>query len=217
MNKQARIFLAGVMLIAPFAVTAYVVWWIGAGVDRLVKPAIQWLVPDAEVPPGLGLVVALAAVYGVGLLTHLWAFRGVVRLLERLFSRVPVIRSIFESVRDILGLFGGDAGQMGQVVLYRPPGSEVEMLGIRTSTSPRAVAGNRAHHGSKGTPENPAAGGDGKVAVYLPMSYQIGGFTIYVRPEAVDPVDMSVEEALKIAATAEAGPAPGKPRNPKAE
>ncbi len=207
MNKQARIFLAGVMLIAPFAVTAYVVWWVGAGVDRLVKPVIQWFAPDAAVPPGLGLVVALAAVYGVGLLTHLWAFRGAVGLLERVFARVPVIRSIFESVRDILGLFGGDAGQMGQVVRYRLPGSEVELLGIRTCTSPRA------------------AGGD-KVAVYLPMSYQLGGFTVYVRPDAVEPVDMSVEEALKIAATAEAGPAldtkrqgpaPAKPPKPEAE
>ena len=189
MKKQFRIFAAGVIITAPFAATAYVLWWVLSRLDSLAKGGIERIF-GTELFWGAGVIVLLAGIYLIGLLTHLWVFRWALGLLERLFSRVPVVKTIYESVRDIFGLFSGDTNKMGQVVRYRVPGTEVELLGVRTSTSPRG------------------AGEPGKVAVYLPMSYQFGGFTVYVRPESVEPVDMSVEEALKIAATAEAGAAP---------
>ena len=71
---------------------------------------------------------------------------------------------------------------MGQVVRYRIPGTQIDLLGIKTSTSP--------------------IDDDGKVAVYIPMSYQLGGFTIYVDNQSITQIDMSVEQAMKIAATA---------------
>ncbi len=189
MKKHVRILLAGVMVVVPFALTVYIIAWAGSLLDGLVQrlvepnatPGQRWLFP------GAGIVVAVLALYLVGLLTHLWVFRWAVGLLERMFSRVPVVKSIYESLRDVLKLFGGEAENMGQVVLYRLPGTEVKLLGIRTSTSPRGAQGQN------------------RVAVYLPMSYQLGGFTVYVPPESVEPLDMSVEEAMKIAATADVG------------
>jgi len=189
MKRQLRIFVAGVMVVLPFALTGYVVWWAGSGLDAMGRAALGRIAPAAGkwLFPGVGALLLVVAIYLVGLLMHLWAFRWGVKLLERLFSRVPVVKSIYESLRDILQLFGGDAGRMGQVVRYRLPGTDVQLLGIRTSTAPRG------------------AGEGGKVAVYLPMSYQFGGFTVYVPPEAVEPIDMTVEEALKIAATGDVG------------
>lgn len=189
MKRQVRIFIAGVMIVTPFAVTAYAVWWAGAGLDGLARSGIHSLAPGARdwLFPGAGALALLVGIYLVGLLTHVWAFRWAVGLLERLFGRLPVVRALYDSVRDILKLFGGDSQQMGQVVRYRVPGTTADLLGIRTSLAPRG------------------AGEKGKVSVYLPMSYQFGGFTLYVPADGVEPVDMSVEEALKIAATADAG------------
>ncbi|KPK85778.1 MAG: hypothetical protein AMJ81_02755 [Phycisphaerae bacterium SM23_33] len=189
MKRQVRIFIAGVMLVAPFAVTAYLVWWAGAGLDRLARGAIGAVAPSPEkwLFPGAGALVLLVGIYLVGLLTHLWVFRWGMEKLEKLFARLPVVKTLYESVRDILKLFSGDSRQMGQVVRYRIPGTEADLLGIRTSVAPRG------------------AGQKGHVAVYLPMSYQLGGFTLYVPAEAVQPLDMTVEQALKIAATADAG------------
>jgi len=180
------------MVVLPFALTGYVVWWAGSRLDALGRAALSRVAPAAEqwLFPGVGALLLVLTIYLVGLLMHLWAFRWGVRLLERVFSRVPVVKSIYESLRDILRLFGGDAGRMGQVVRYRLPGTDVQLLGIRTSTAPRG------------------AGAGGKVAVYLPMSYQFGGFTVYVPPDAVEPIEMTVEEALKIAATGDVGVAP---------
>lgn len=186
MKRHVRILLTGVLVAAPFAATAYVVWWVVVALDRLGRAALpggvqEWLTA------GAGVAIVVGGLYLVGLLMHVWVFRWLVGLLERIVQRLPVVKTVYESVRDILKLFAGEPKQMGQVVRYRLPGTDAALLGIRTSTSPRG------------------AGEGGKVAVYLPMSYQLGGFTLYVPAEAVEPLDMSVEEALKIAATAEAG------------
>ena len=192
MNKHVRILLAGVMVVVPLGATVYLIWWAGAALHNLASAAIGAVSPDAQklLFPGAGALVVLVGIYLIGLLTHWWVFRRALGLLERALSRLPVVKSIYESIRDVLKLFGGDAEQMGQVVRMRLPGTDIKLLGIRTSTAPRGGKGDRL------------------VSVYLPMSYMFGGPTVYVPPEAVDPLDLTVEEALKIATTADAGQAP---------
>jgi uncharacterized membrane protein len=191
MRKQLRIFVTGVMIVTPFAVTAYVVWWAGSALDGMARGAIEAVAPKARklLIPGAGALVLLVAIYLVGLLARLWVFRRGMERLEKLFARLPVVKTLYESVRDILKLFSSDSRQMGQVVRYRVPGADADLLGIRTSLAPRGARQK------------------GQVSVYLPMSYQIGGFTLYVPAESIEPVDMTVEQALKIAATADAGAA----------
>ena len=185
MKKQIRIFITGALVTIPFAVTVYLAHWAGKALYDLGKGVMPgWDGPEWA-GAGLGALIILAAIYVIGVLMHWWVFRWMVGLVERVVARLPVIKTVYEGVRDILKLFSGDPKQIGQVVRYHIPGTNVQMLGIRTSTSPR------------GNPD--------RVAVYLPMSYQIGGFTVYLPADAVEPVDMTVEEAMKLAATAEAG------------
>ncbi len=188
MKKQIGIFLAGVMVVVPLIVTAWVVLWAGSTIDGLVKNGVKMVSPESGVEDwwfhGLGVILAIVGIYFIGLLTRLWGFRWALGLIERIFSRLPGVKSVYESVRDVLNLFGGDASKTGKAVRYRVPGTEIDLLGIRTSTSPKAAEGSD------------------KVAVYLPMSYMLGGPTVYVSPDSLEPIDMSVEEAMKIAATA---------------
>ena len=107
-------------------------------------------------------------------------------LLERIVERLPGAKTIYESVRDLLKLFGGDARHMGRVVLYTPPGVEMSMLAILTNDRPRGL-------------ERAA----GRVAIFLPYSYMFGGITVYVPASCLREVAMPVEEALKLCATAQ--------------
>jgi uncharacterized membrane protein len=191
LRKHLEVFLSGVIVLAPFAVTAYVIWWIGSGLDGLVRHNLSEDVKKLFFP-GSGFVIILICVYLVGLLTRYAAFRWGLGLVDGLLGRVPVIRTIYEALRDVTQLFGGTK-KLGQVVSYRVPGTEIELLGIRTATGMRLDEKE-------------------KVAVYLPLSYQFAGYTIYVPPDAVKPVDMTVEQALKLAATAGAGA--GEPPTP---
>ena len=131
--------------------------------------------------------MVLVGIYLVGLLTHLWIFRWAVGLVEKLVVRVPGVKTVYESVRDLLKLFGGDARRMGRVVLYTPPGTDMTMLAILTNERPSGI-GPEAKH---------------KVAIYLPYSYMFGGITVYVSPDHLQEVDTPVEVALKLAATAQ--------------
>ena len=199
MKKQFRILMAGVLVVAPFAVTIWAVCGLGQMLDSLVRdPVLK--ATGVTLFPGTGMLIVLAAVYLIGLLAEVWVFRWALKALEGLMGRLPGIKTIYESVRDLLKLFGGDAKKMGQVVLYTPPGSTTTVLGIRTS---------------------PAGGGRGvsgrdTATVYLPFSYMFGGITVFAAPESLQEIDMPVETCLKLCATAFVTntPAPGREEAP---
>ncbi len=189
MKRQMRIFLAGALVVVPMAVTLYVLVALGSWLDDLANGLISLINEEVKLPRGLGAVTLVALVYIVGLLTHVWIFRGLFARVEKTILRVPGAKVIYESVRDLLKLFGGQAGSMGRVVEYRPEGSDVTMLGIMTNEHPNEVIGED----------------DLKVAVYLPLSLMVGGPTIYTSSSNLRELDMPVEEALKLATTAHLG------------
>ncbi len=185
MKKQLGIFLAGVMVLVPLVVTVYVVYWLGSTLDALGGKMLP-----VALPPGVGALVLIAAVYLVGLATRFWLFQAVWSLLEKIVAGVPGIKTLYESVRDLLQLFGGNAGKMGQVVHYSPPGSSMKLLGIRTNDNP---------------PYGQSSRGGRTVAVYLPFSYMFGGITVYCEADRIEELDMPVEQCLKLCATAFVG------------
>ena len=187
----------------PLAITVWLVWAMGSWLDAMGDQAVKSFRKDVDLPTGVGAATIIVAIYLVGLLTRVWVFRSAYSLIERLLGRVPGVKTIYESLRDMMKLFGGDAEKMGRVVKYTPPGPELSLLGIMTNKRPVGIA--------DGT-------GQSKVAVYLPYAYMFGGPTIYVSPEYVEEVDLSVDQCLKIAATAhvgaEAPPAGGATESP---
>jgi uncharacterized membrane protein len=198
MKRQLRIFLAGVLVVVPFAVTIWVVYaaggWLGKmggslleSVGLMDEPGETWW---RRWGPALGAVIILAAIYAVGLLTRLWVFRGLLGLLDRLFERLPGIKTVYQSVRELMKLFGPDSKEMGRAVLYRPPGARMTMLGLLTNDAPKEI---------------PAEDGRQRVAVYFPFAYMIGGPLLYLPREDLEEIDIPVETALKLAATAHIG------------
>ncbi|MBT3202388.1 MAG: DUF502 domain-containing protein [Phycisphaerales bacterium] len=186
MKKQLGIFLAGIMTLVPLAITVYAVYWLGSILDQIGAMVL----PSITLPPGVGVLVLIATVYLVGLVSKLWLFQAIWSILEKLITTMPGVKMLYESLRDLLQLFGGDSSKMGQVVQYTPPGSNMKMLGIRTNDNPPYAEGATA----------------GKtVAVYLPFSYMFGGITVYCNPEQIEEIDMSVEQCMKLCATAFVG------------
>ena len=64
-------------------------------------------------------------IYLVGLLMRFWLFSGLVTLVEKLLAHVPGVKTIYESVRDLMKLFGSESQRMGHVVEYLPPDTQV--------------------------------------------------------------------------------------------
>jgi uncharacterized membrane protein len=183
-----RIFLTGLLTVIPAVFTVYLLVWLFGAVDRLFGKPLRWLMPDEAYLAGMGIVVAIALVFGVGLLMHGVLFRKVFRLIERAMLSVPLVRSIYGAMKDLLGLFGQHKDPALQVVSLTMPGTGWRVLGFVTRSD---------------FADLPAGVGTAKeVAVYLPMSYQVGGYTVIVPREAIRPVEMSREDAMKFILTA---------------
>ncbi|MFB3891564.1 MAG: DUF502 domain-containing protein [Phycisphaerae bacterium] len=198
MRKHLQIFLAGALVVVPFAVTAYLVWilatWLGGLgyglVEALGGLALQQHVAEQLVAL-MGALLVLGGIYMVGILARSYIFRKLLMLIERFIAHLPGVKTIYESVRDLMKLFGADSGRMGKAVLYQIPQTEISLLGIMTNENPLGT-------NAEGKPK--------KVAVYLPFSYMFGGLTMLVGPDQVKDAGMSVDQALKICATASVSP-----------
>jgi uncharacterized membrane protein len=183
-----RIFVTGLLTLIPAVATIYLMVWLVGAVDRLFGKPLRWLMSDETYLAGMGIVLAVALVFGVGVLMHGVLFRQLFRKTEEAMLAVPLVRSVYSALKDLIGLFGRNNGPVMQVVTVTFPGTSWKLLGFVTRTE---------------FTDLPAGVGTAtEVAVYLPMSYQVGGYTVVVPREAVKPVEMSREEAMKFILTA---------------
>jgi uncharacterized membrane protein len=198
-----RIFITGLLTVLPVIATIYFTVWVLTVLERFFGKQVLWLLPDEWYHTGMGLLLAIVFVFLVGVLMHAILFRRLFGWAERLLLEIPLVRSVYAALRDLLGLFAEEKEPSLQVVSLDLPGN-VRLLGFVTradfSDAPPGIAG----------PD--------EIAVYLPMSYQVGGYTVLVPKSACKRVDMSREEAMKFILTAglkSASPAidpPGGPR-----
>jgi len=191
LREHGKVFLNGVVVIVPVVFTLYVVVMSLLWFDRTMRTAVEYVF-NREVFSGLGIVLGLAGIYVVGLLTRMWMFSWVIRLGEAIVERIPLVKSLYSAVKDILQFFGGTSEHTrGKAARVKLDEKGTELIGIITSETPTGY---------------PQEDERKRVAVYLPMSYQLGGFTVYVPRGSVEEIEgMSVETALKLVMTAGVG------------
>jgi uncharacterized membrane protein len=189
MKSAGRIFLAGLLTVLPVLATLYLVLWLVGAMERFFGAQLKWLMPDEYYRTGMGLLLAVLVIFGVGLLTHALVFRRVFRWAERLLLEIPLVRSVYGALRDLFGLIAsGQDPDALQVVSVTLPGSKMRAIGFVTRSEFDDLP--------------PGVGRPGEIAVYLPMSYQIGGYTLFLPREHAEPVEMSREDAMKFILTA---------------
>jgi uncharacterized membrane protein len=193
MKKHLRYFVQGVIVVAPIAVTIYLAVIAGIWLDNQAK----WLVarfmggmhPSQVLFPLriMGIVLELGCIYLVGRLTHMWFFRAFVETGEGILGRIPLLRTLYSSVRDMLRfVMGAKERGAGKPVTYSVPTLGVKMMGMVTCDSP---------------PPGLTAGNEGFACVYFPLSYQIGGLTMLVPTDRLQPVAVDAATMLRLVVT----------------
>ncbi len=186
-RTAGRIFVTGLLTLLPLVLTLYFTVWLIAVLEKFFGKQVKLLIPDDWYRPGMGLVLAMALIFAVGALMHAWLFRRLFRRIELLLLRIPLVRSVYSALRELLGLFGEQKGQALQVVMVEMA-DDTHVLGFVTrSDCADALKGMDCK---------------GKVAVYLPMSYQVGGYTVFVPQSTLTKIDMSREDAMRFILTA---------------
>ena len=165
MKKLGSILLKGLVTILPIGLTVYFVYWLGVTTETLLSKPIKWVMDDANYWPGMGLITGFVLLFLIGLAVNAFIVRRVLGIGEELLLRVPVVKTVYSAIRDMTRLVNTDKkkGDLDRVVTLDIGFGK--MIGFVT----------QEHANTLGI-----GGGEDLVAVYLPMSYQIGGYTIYL-------------------------------------
>jgi uncharacterized membrane protein len=166
-------------------------WLIGAA-ETLLGGFIRILLPSKAYLPGMGLVVSLVLIFITGLLMQAIFFRELMAWVEEQLERIPLIKTVYSAVKDLTGFFSKrNERRFGKVVLVQMPNVPIRLLGFIT-VEDIAEAGLGLDTGAC----------EDTVAVYLPMSYQIGGYTVLLPRSYLTPLDMGMEDAMRFLITA---------------
>jgi uncharacterized membrane protein len=176
--------LRGLLLLVPIVVTIQFLVWLARTVELQLKPVVELVLPPGAYFPGLAVLLFLVGAFALGLATRHVLMRKTVDLLEALLHRTPVIGSIYPVVRQITDLLADrGAGSDSKVVLVTLPGDAGQAIGLVLLP------------GGRGAPEWLPADCD---LVYLPMSYQVGGYSLVLPRERLQPLDLKMGEALQM-------------------
>jgi uncharacterized membrane protein len=105
---------------------------------------------------------------------------------EEILYRLPIIKSIYRAIRDLLDFFSPKKENFGRVVIVSVNG--MEMIGFITQENPERLPESLRRSDS--------------VLVYIPMSYMIGGFTLLIPQQDIKPCQMNMDEAMRFVLTA---------------
>jgi uncharacterized membrane protein len=189
-----RIFVAGLLVTLPGVVSVYLLYIAFSYFDGLLQPMLR-RAPQAQIP-GLGLAVLAAVVFLVGLLTSNLLGARLVSLLSRAVEKIPVFSPLYRGVREISQVFLGE-----QAKAFR-------RVGLLEWPRPGHHALVFVMSESSGTVDESL--GQRQLTVFLPTTPNpTTGFVLFVPPERVVPLDMSVEQALKVCLSAGAVAVPG--------
>ncbi len=168
MRTLTRSFAQGLLVLAPVAITIWIVWFVVTTLD-------QWFGTSV---PGLGIVVAAAGITLIGYLTGNVVGDKLVSWMEAGMQRVPLIRILYNSMRDLFGAFVGSKKKFDKPVAVEINPHGLKVLGFLTSD---------------GFDDPHLAG---HVSVYLPESYNFAGNLIVVPKERVHSLDADGAEFM---------------------
>lgn len=185
MKRISQYFFRGLIAFLPIALTVYVLILFVTWIEGLAMALIRPIVGDFYLP-GLGIALGAMLILALGVLVSLPITSRLLSWVELPFTNLPVVKSIYSSLKNFADYFAPHEHDAQQVVLLKMPDQELGIIGLVTRQS------------MQGLPQGLGAL-DEQVAVYLPMGYMIGGYTVFVPRSWTVPVDMSVEEAMRMA------------------
>ncbi|MBS1626855.1 MAG: DUF502 domain-containing protein [Bacteroidetes bacterium] len=193
LKNLLKLFLQGLVVLAPIGITLWVVYSLFELVDNILPNIIHALFPefakqDAQGHinhiPGLGFVVVILLVLIVGWVSSLFIVKRLVEVLDKVLENTPGIKFIYSSVKDFLEAFAGNKKKFDKPVLVNVDSNNVWRLGFITRAN--AEEFDLKEH----------------MVVYVPYSYAISGITYFVPKEKIKILNnISAADAMKFAVT----------------
>jgi len=179
-GRISRRFINGLMLLVPLAITLFVV----AETFHFTEGVLGQHLPFYF--PGMGLIVILLFIYLTGWLSSYWLTRRLINLGEKILSKIPVVKFIYNSVKHLSSAVFESNSMFDQVVLV--PFHQSKAIGFIMAEVPEMLAEKL---------------GDEYVCVFVPWSLNMtSGTNLFVKKQDVIYLDISSESALQYMLTA---------------
>jgi uncharacterized membrane protein len=167
-------FIAGIFAAVPLAVTIFIVWWIDDKMNALARYLFH-----RAIPFHLGVLVAIGIIYVTGLITRSLLGKFLLKLIDGVLMRLPVVRQLYLGWKQIALTPGGSGGTFSRVVLIPDEFGTMKLLGF---TSGRIVEGDEPCY-----------------CVFVPSSPNpVTGRLYFVPLEKCQLISMTAEEAFKV-------------------
>ncbi|WP_417659296.1 DUF502 domain-containing protein [Pseudidiomarina sp.] len=186
MKRVIHYLLKGLTILLPLVMTVALVHWFLVTIETWLRPIWESILGTQYYFPGLAFLsfVVIALIVGY---SARWRFVNKIwQLPGSIMEKMPLLRSLYGTINDVFDLMSGKSFSDESVVLVTLPGADVKLIGIVTKRS-----------GEKNDRLS-AMLDDDHIAVFLPMSYNVGGYMMIVPRTSVETLDMSPADAMQL-------------------
>lgn len=182
-----RYFITGLLVLVPLVITIWVLKALIGFMDQsLLLLPYAWR-PENQLGvyiPGIGTLITLLIVLVTGVIATNFFGKRIILFWESLLARVPVVKSIYYSVKQVSDtLFSGTGDTFGRVLLVRYPHPQAWAVAFQTGVPPHEVAQHDEEE---------------MVSVFIPTAPSpVNGFFFFVKKSDTIELDISVDDALK--------------------
>lgn len=184
--KVSKIFFRGFVTLLPIALTIYIVYSAVLILENLLGSVLKATMPETYYIPGFGFVMTVGLIFIFGLMLNNFLAVRFWTALETNLRRVPFLSTVYNPLKDLMNLFAKKKDSGFQTVVLVNVGG-AKMLGIVTRENFKDLS---------------ALNVNDSVAVYVPFSYALGGYTFLLPKSQVTPVNVPIEKAMSLAITA---------------
>jgi uncharacterized membrane protein len=173
-------FINGLLTIVPIILVIYVVLRIFTFLDSILGNVLKPYLQEDYIP-GIGILLTVILITLLGWLSTQFFTGKIIRFIDRVLERIPLVKTLYSVIKDTFQSFLGEKKSFSQVALVTLPHSSMKVIGFVTSEEVEAFAHPLKNH----------------IAVYIPQTFQVAGFTFLIPKEDVEFLDVKPEEAMK--------------------
>jgi uncharacterized membrane protein len=182
-----RYFLAGLLVFLPIVITLWFLGWVIGLLDGVLDVLPAGVHPNSYLPfaiPGLGALVTVTLILFLGILTRGVATRRFLAAWENIFVKIPIFRGVYTAVQKLVQTFLGQSQNARQVVMIEYPRKGIYTVGFAMGRAWRELERTQDAQ---------------LINVFIPTTPNpTSGFYLLVPTTEISPLDMTMEEALKL-------------------
>ncbi|MCU7736391.1 DUF502 domain-containing protein [Priestia megaterium] len=180
MKAIIKSFINGLLTIVPIILVIYILVRVFNFLDSILGNVLKPYMKQDYIP-GIGILATLLLITFLGWLSTRFFTGKIINLIDRLLERIPFVKTLYTVIKDTFQSFLGEKKSFSKVALVTMPGTSMKVIGFVTSEEVEEVIHSLKDH----------------IAVYVPQTFQVAGFTFLIPKEEIEWLDIKPEEAMK--------------------